>query len=395
MIYLTGLITIDVTSLIDCENVEKIKHGVERLLNISPKKRSISDTSTRVSGVLVIFDNLEKNKRFLDKNVFFFIEERIKNIESSRFKKLIVYTINENEYIETKIKSTPVNFSEKITKAIANGLNLDPDLVRGHLLPSFIPYPSIDELIEIIRANDIDISKDLSRDKLEALASCSGWQIPLILNYLKITNPSDIGVSCPRIEFLQKKLKNKEISNLISRFIMLEELVAKLVSINLAFLGLLLQPMGISCLEIEGLCNKFRSGVNWLQEAIDDLLLEESFSDTPKCSFKDIIKMVKRRRWGDVITVFEEGWCNKELLAIKAGSYFYHLPILLSELEKPETMSLLYDLFDKYLGLQAPSYKESLTRFRTAIQFVRATLIAVQSEIAKRSHCGVKAILRC
>lgn len=171
-------------------------------MNISLRRRSMSSASTTVSGVLVIFDNLDKNKRFLDKNVFFFIEERIKSIESSKFKKLIVYTINESEYIETKIKSTPANFPEKITKEIANGLNLDPDLVRGHLLPSFIPYPTIEELIEIIRANNIEVGRDLNRDRLEVLASCSGWQIPLILNYLKIKDPSDISVSCPRIESL-------------------------------------------------------------------------------------------------------------------------------------------------------------------------------------------------
>ncbi len=202
LIYLTSLIPIDFTGLVDCKNLEMIKNGVERLLNISLRRRSMSSASTTVSGVLVIFDNLDKNKRFLDKNVFFFIEERIKSIESSKFKKLIVYTINESEYIETKIKSTPANFPEKITKEIANGLNLDPDLVRGHLLPSFIPYPTIEELIEIIRANNIEVGRDLNRDRLEVLASCSGWQIPLILNYLKIKDPSDISVSCPRIESL-------------------------------------------------------------------------------------------------------------------------------------------------------------------------------------------------
>ncbi len=148
-------------------------------------------------------------------------------------------------------------------------------------------------------------------------------------------------------------------------------------------------------MEMKGLCNKFSSGVDGLHEAIENLLPEERRGDTSKCNFRDIVKMVKRRRWKDVITVFEEDWCNREFLAIKAGSYFYHIPILISELERPETMSLLQYLLDKYLGLQASSYKEALSRFRRSMQFVRGTLLAVQSEVARSSLCGVTGITGC
>jgi len=385
--YLLGVIPIDISEIVDKIDIRTMPRSFHEIVgfldgvikgNLYPNR----------AKVLIILDDVSD-----DYNKIKFVNELLKVFKNKLdIYFLVVITINESQVIELLKKSSAVDWSHIYVKYIASKLEKESVLLEGAIHPKYIGYPTLEEIREIIASfYSRDVVDRLGDDMLAKIASCSGWHISLILNNIKITGGS-IPRDCNYPKTIMRIREPKpEIINIINRFLQLKHLVARLVSMDLAFIALLLQPMGVSRLEIEKLCEKLK--INNKYSKYINKIIESNAS--PDCSYHKLDNLVDRG-WNDIIARVKELWCDREMLSLKVGTPFYHIPMLLTEYEKSiYNKKEFKEILKKYYRVQASDrYWESII-FYNAIKYVRSELLAVEKELfSKGLVCSEKTVLK-
>lgn len=398
-IYVAGVvsISIDPGEILACEDIAGILKEFKKILN--KFQRRVKKIPRK--GVLIIFDNIiykydpweRENMDDRNSHIRTLITSIRKGLEKLNLplsiKQLMVVTVTESEFISRIVETLPVNRVERLIGFISNKVGVDANRVVGRVLPVMIPYPSIEELFDIAIANGIGIGSEY-KERLRDIAACSGWHISLVLNTLKIEKSKKKEIlSCELDKSLKNVFKKRdEAINMIRRFNTLGILISELAEINLAFLGVLAQPMGISCLEAEALCRSLiREGR--LAKPLKPLLKIKAHRNSPTCDFEDLRDLIENYGWNDILSVFGEKWCNDYIISVKVGTYFYHLPDLLAELERPRTLESLERLIDEYYEELSNDVKNSLRRLVEAVQYIRAKLLESQRLILAEKSCDI------
>ncbi len=384
--YLVGVINIDISDFIRCNNLRSIPPQIRRLLKTLARKRR----GPPARGLLVILDNIDSQDRTkieVARRFIAEIRERLTRSEGLELKQLYVYTITESEYAHLRVSTSIVDHIEALNSYIAEKLGLPLHEVVGRVLPSPIPYPLPEELQAIARANGIEV-RGQQLDRIRRLAACSGWHISLILNMLRLEQLKGRTIEeCALTDIIEREPGTRdEAVNIIRRFLTLSRLVRELIEVDLAFLGILAQPMGVSCVEIEALCKKlFNSGR--LPRPLRPLIPPVHAGRHLSCSFSTIRSLVEEQEWMDILSLFHEDLCSGTVISVKVGGYFYHLPDLLSELERGGTLELLRRLMQEYYKDQAGRAVKALEKLVGAMQYVRARLLEIHREMVAAGGC--------
>ncbi|MEB3846093.1 MAG: hypothetical protein GSR83_03490, partial [Desulfurococcales archaeon] len=248
----------------------------------------------------------------------------------------------------------------------------------------------VEELASIAEAHGLKIDGYKDKDKLKNIAYCSGFHISLVLNTLRLEDleKDKKGIIECDLERVVKESFNEreEIVNITRRFLTLIKLVQELAKINLAFLGILAQPMGISCLETKNFC----SGIlekHSLSKQIYPLLPAGIKPKELVCDFSSIINIIEMHNWNDIMDVYNENWCSNTIIGIKTGTYFYHLPELISELERARTNEALKKIIKEYYKEQSRGQIKSLEVFADSMQFVRLKLLEAVKKVSNMDIC--------
>lgn len=211
--------------------------------------------------------------------------------------------------------------------------------VHGYCFDYLISHPSLKELKEILNKNDAS-SDYLNDERLSQLASCSGWHLSLIIGKAKVIrhseNPEEKLRYCldNPISYDPYNPTINNVLTVINRFRTTISLVKDIVQINAGLFPLLLQPMGVSCREIEMFCSETGDDTRSCISELEEIFGRIGTCNTRALFYKlNLLEIYRKIGYDQAIETFHEEWYGTKVLAIRPGTYLYHIPLLLREME--------------------------------------------------------------